>query len=100
MDNYYKKCFFDFFEYIISLNVDENIEKTINKLYDDFDTCDFDLCRFDFNNSTENAIREVVEYYYENIENHINNFSKEKAEKFILELKSKVYYILKDETFF
>ena len=86
-DDYFKKNFVAFLQYIKNLDESKNLQKQINELYNEFECCDFDLCKFDKKNKYEIEVKKILDYYYDNIENVINHPSTEGAINFIRQLK-------------
>ncbi|MBE5731019.1 MAG: hypothetical protein E7350_03630 [Clostridiales bacterium] len=84
------KAVFRFLEYVNQLNVTGDLEAKISELYDEFEFYDYDLLCFNTNNEIEKQLKEIFEFYYNNVEESINNFSPKVAFRFICELKALV----------
>jgi len=87
MDGYLKLNIIKLLKHITSLNVSSDLKKQIDELYDRFECCDFDLYNYNVKNEYENKIKKIIEFYYDNIERVINDFSNDQAIQFIYKLK-------------
>ena len=87
MEEYLKLSVVNLLHYVKDIDVNMDLKKQINDLYNQFECCDFDLYNYDINNKYEKQIKQIVEFYYNNIEEIINDFSNNNAIQFVCELK-------------
>ena len=90
MEDFDRKLLKKFIKFILDFAIDDNLETNINVLYNEFETDDLDIINLDIENKFTKTIKQIIEFYLDNIENVINCFSKQSCEKFIIELKNKV----------
>lgn len=90
MDNFDKEILKSFINSINDFIIDDNLQFKISELYNKFEASDLDLIYL--NNKTElnKDFEELINFYYDNIENCINYFSKEYCKNFIIDIKNKL----------
>lgn len=87
LDDYLRPNIILFLKRVNYMEISFDLKKQIDELYDDFEIYDFDLYNYNSKNEFEMTIKRIMDFYYDNIDNVINNYSYERATDFINELK-------------
>lgn len=86
---------YEFIKVLSQIQLLNNVQKTVNDLYEELETVDVDLCvpTIKRNNrlsqEVKNKIIYLIDFYFSNIDWQINNFSCKNATLFLTELKNK-----------
>ena len=83
-----------FIDVLCNFKLSKNVRATLSDLYAELETVDVDLCVPTIKHSKELSkeqqvkMIDLINFYYDNVEDNINYFSCEKSEDFLKKLKS------------